>query len=123
MKKNKETIQDLSALRQIFGLPLDLPAEESDQSTSEDSIADTRHFQSIVRIHLQRLKGNKEATLIKGLHHTKDGLEALCSELKKYCGVGGAVKEKDILLQGNHRQKVVDYLIGKGYKNTKLAGG
>lgn len=76
-----------------------------------------------VRIWLNRLKGNKELTVIKGLEEPEDELEKLGAELKKKCGSGGSVKNGEILIQGDHRDQALQILQKAGYKNTKKAGG
>lgn len=76
-----------------------------------------------VRVWLNRLKGNKEISVIKGLEESDDQLESLSAELKKKCGSGGSVKNGEILIQGDHRDKILDILIKAGYVNTKKAGG
>ncbi|HHB79658.1 MAG TPA: translation initiation factor [Saprospiraceae bacterium] len=79
--------------------------------------------EQILRIHLVRRKGNKEVTVVKGFNGSDNDLKDLGKMLKMKCGVGGSVKDGDILIQGNHREKVRKLLIEQGYRNTKLAGG
>ena len=49
-------------------------------------------------------------------------LKSLATELKKACGVGCSAKNGEILIQGNHREKIQELLMVKGY-NIKLSGG
>ncbi len=64
----------------------------------------------------------KTVTLVKGFVGKTDDLEALAVEIKKSCGTGGAVKDREIVIQGDFRDKIVLFLLKKGYK-TKKAGG
>ena len=67
-------------------------------------------------------RGGKTVTVIRDLQLSPEDLTALGKRMKKMCGAGGAVKEGNVEIQGDHRDKVVSELIKLGYK-AKPAGG
>ena len=67
-------------------------------------------------------RGGKVVTVVRGLPERGAALDALAGELKRLCGAGGAVKDRAIEVQGDHRDRIADRLRSKGY-TVKLAGG
>ncbi len=64
-------------------------------------------------------RGSKIVTVVRGFTGTEEDLKALGKLLKTRCGVGGAVKDGEILIQGEWRDKIVALLRSEGYKLTK----
>lgn len=76
-----------------------------------------------VRIRLERKgRGGKEVSVVSGLPLPDDALAKFGKTLKKQCGTGGTVKDGEVELQGDHRQKLLQLLDKAGYP-AKLAGG
>lgn len=102
----------------VYSTDSDFDYEESTEEAQET----LPPRQQTLKIQLDRLKGNKKATRIWNFEGTEDDLKALGKELKQVCGCGGAVKNGEIILQGDFRQKAKAALEKQEYK-VKLVGG
>ena len=70
----------------------------------------------------RKRRAGKTVTVISGLRHDPATLEALLKTLKQQCGAGGTLKDGELEIQGEHRERVAAALAAMGYK-TKMVGG
>ncbi|MEX1239615.1 MAG: translation initiation factor [Cyclobacteriaceae bacterium] len=96
---------------------------ESDFSYSyeqRDEAATLPPAQQNLRVALDKSgRAGKQVTLVSGFVGSQKDLDSLAKLLKSKCGVGGSVKDKDVLVQGDLRDKIVQILQGEGYKATR----
>ena len=116
MAKKKMNLSDLSGLVYSTDPNFQLPQNDEQEQTVSPA-------EQNLRIWLEKNhRGGKTATVIKNFEGSDTDLEALCKILKSKLGTGGSAKDGEIIIQGDHRQKIGTILSGLGYK-FKLAGG
>ena len=91
---------------------------ETDRDQQEFSVRD-QTLPLICRFEKRKGKGT---TIIEGFEGDSEALKALAKTIKQQFSVGGGIKEHCIILQGNFRDQIMDFLKQKGYK-TKRVGG
>ncbi len=64
-------------------------------------------------------RAGKVVSLIEGFIGTNDDLENLGKQLKNVCGTGGSVKDNEIIIQGDQREKILQWLVKNGYKQSR----
>lgn len=115
-KKPKNTFNSFSSIPLVYSTNPDymVPNEAEEKTTLAPA-------EQLLRIILEtKHRAGKTVTIVYGFEGADADLEALGKALKNFCGTGGSVKDGEIIIQGDHRQKVFQYLKQKGYNKAKL---
>lgn len=116
-KDKKKSLNDFGGI--MFSTNPDF-AFESGETQAEPELTAA---QQQLRVTLDRKnRGGKSVTVVYGYRGTEERLQQLAKFLKSKCGVGGAVKDGEILIQGDFRDKVIQLLQQDGY-GVKKSGG
>ena len=103
----------------VYSTNPDYNFDYDDENSEETLIPESQDLR--VMLDRKQRKG-KSVTLVSGFVGEEDDLKDLAKMLKSKCGVGGTAKNGEILIQGDHRTKILDLLKSAGYK-AKQSGG
>ena len=117
MAKKKMGLEDLGGF--VFSTDQDFDLGQ-DQKKQQDTPPPSK--QHLEAHYSSKGRAGKTVTVITGFVGIDEDLNALGKKLKKKCGVGGSVKDGEIIIQGDVRDKIMDFLNEKGY-NVKRIGG
>ena len=119
---SKKKINDFSALSSLG---------EFAYSTNEDVYFKNEHEtmetlanedQNLEAVFSNKGRGGKTVTIVKGFIGLEADLKKLGKLLKNKCGVGGSIKNGEIIIQGNHRDQIMEILKKDGYKVKRVGG-
>lgn len=112
-------LNDLSALGAFaYSTNDDVYFDNGDQEA--ETLANNK--QQLEAIFSNKGRGGKTVTVIRGFVGTETDLKSLGKLLKNKCGVGGSVKDGEIIIQGKHRDRIMEILSKDGYKVKRVGG-
>jgi translation initiation factor 1 len=88
--------------------------------SSDEQSATLEPKAQVLRIRLEtKHRAGKAATIVAGFIGKVEDLEDLAKKLKNFCGTGGSAKDGEIIIQGDQREKILQWLKKNGYTNSK----
>lgn len=110
-KKNKPDSRGF-----VFSTNPDFKFEE--EQAEEQDTPPPQQQKLKVRLDTKQRAG-KAVTLVEGFTGTEADLDDLGKKLKNFCGTGGSVKDRQVIIQGDQRVKVLQWLTQNDYANSK----
>lgn len=96
------------------------PGAMSGMDDEQEDIETLPNAQQRLKVKLDtKQRAGKVVTLVDGFEGSEDDLKDLGKELKTKCGTGGSVKDGQIIIQGDYKEKIIDWLHDRGYTLTK----
>ena len=89
--------------------------EESEESANTLAAGEQK---LTVRLETKHRAG-KAVSIVRGFVGTDEDLEELGKKLKNFCGTGGSAKDGEIIIQGDQRDKILQWLIKNEFKRSK----
>ena len=113
----------LNSLSDLGGFVFSTNKNEDFSKFEEENELDIPNNKQFLEAHFSNKgRGGKTVTVIKGFKGSETELKQLGKKLKQKCGVGGSVKDGEIIIQGNYRDKIIEILKKDGF-NVKRVGG
>ncbi len=109
--KNKKSISGI-----VYSTNPDFKIEEDQQSNAVTLSPKEQKLK--IRLETKHRAG-KAVTIIEGFIGSEDDREDMVKKMKNFCGTGGSAKDNEMLIQGDQRDKVIQWLLKNGYTQSK----
>ncbi len=122
MAKDKKKNQKLSSFDALGGMVFSTnPDWEPETGGEQEESLDPKDQN--LEVHREKKgRGGKTVIILRNFQGSLEEMEDLGRDLKKYCSCGGSVKDGEIIIQGDLRPKVCQFLDKKGYAYKKVGG-
>lgn len=100
----------------VFSTDPNFKFEEEPEAMQQTLLPDRQKLKVVLD---KKQRAGKAVTLVENFAGTEEDLESLGKKLKNFCGTGGSVKDRQIIIQGDQREKVLQWLLKNEFKNTK----
>lgn len=88
----------------------------------EENQVDLPASEQMVLVKLDRKqRAGKTVTLVEGFEMSDEKIEQLAKQLKNICGTGGSAKNGEIIIQGDHKEKIFNWIQKQGFTKVKKA--
>jgi translation initiation factor 1 len=95
-------------------------AENFDFSNQEESYEFLPSNEQLLKVVLDKKhRAGKVVSIIKGFSMKAEEIESVAKKLKAFCGSGGSVKDDEIIIQGDHRDKILQWLLKNNFTKTR----
>jgi translation initiation factor 1 len=111
---SKQKITSLGGL--VYSTDPNFKLEENEPEKQETALPNQQKLRIILD---KKQRAGKAVTLVTGFTGNEADREVLGKKLKTFCGTGGAVKDGEIIIQGDNRDKVLQWLLKNGYTSSK----
>jgi len=95
-------------------------AENFDFSNQEESYEFLPSNEQLLKVVLDKKhRAGKVVSIIKGFSMKAEEIESVAKKLKAFCGSGGSVKDDEIIIQGDHRDKILQWLLKNNFTKSR----
>lgn len=93
---------------------------QDEEESFDDIVAELDREEARVKVRMEMRRFRKPTTVIEGLKMNEKDLQELGTKMKKMLATGGTVKDGVVLLQGDHRDRVVEILVKRGFSESSI---